>query len=39
MHPFCQLHQLIKYEVRNSESFGAHREADEEQRAVAVSWS
>lgn len=34
--PFVKLHQLIKYEVRNSESFGTHREADEEQRAVAV---
>lgn len=29
--PFVKLHQLIKYEVRNSESFGTCREADEEQ--------
>lgn len=37
--PFVKFRQLIKYEVRNSKSFGTHTEADEEQRAVAASWS
>lgn len=37
--PFVRLHQLIKCEVRNSKSFGTHKEADEEQHAVAVIWS
>lgn len=37
--PFVEPHQLIEYEVRNSESFGTHREADEEQHAVAAVWS
>jgi len=37
--PFVKLHQLIKYEVRSGESFGTCREADEEQHAVAATWS
>lgn len=37
--PFVKPHQLIKYEVRNSKSFGTGREVDEEQLTMAVIWS